>query len=308
MITRRTTLAVGKGMLAIGMLWFLASDDRLTIAPVREVLAHPMMCALILLTHVVIFALGVARWWLLLAAFQERRSSLLELMAISWIGQFFGLLLPSAVATDATRLAYLKSSPTAPSDGVLPSLVIDRLAGVLGTLLLAVLLSYQAVIALLAHARATREQLIVALLAVLIGAIVVFAATTARRRVLVAYRSLQSRSTSVSKGRWAVLAAISLAMAAMALKVLIIWMALSAVSPAHLSIRDVYAVAPVGFLIEALPVSPAGIGTGHAAFEYLLALRYIAGGAAIYNIYLVSRLLVAAVGGIVWLSRGRATT
>jgi hypothetical protein len=79
-----------------------------------------------------------------------------------------------------------------------------------------------------------------------------------------------------------------------------------AISPLP-SFQAVFSVAPVGFLVEAIPIAPGGMGTAHLAFEYLLGSRGIAQGAGVFNVYFVVRLLASLVGGILWAARnGRA--
>jgi uncharacterized membrane protein YbhN (UPF0104 family) len=118
--------------------------------------------------------------------------------------------------------------------------------------------------------------------------------------VVAAKRSRQvARVAAAAKGT--TLFAIGCAMAAMALKVVCLWLIARAVSSAD--VAGVFSVAPVGFLVEAIPIAPGGMGTAHLAFEYLFGLRGIGGGAALFNVYFVVRLLVSLVGGLIWAVR-----
>ena len=50
--------------------------------------------------------------------------------------------------------------------------------------------------------------------------------------------------------------------------------------------------------------APGGLGTAHLAFEHLLLLHGIPGGAALFNVYFVVRLTVSLVGGAIWALSG----
>lgn len=104
---------------------------------------------------------------------------------------------------------------------------------------------------------------------------------------------------AVRRAKGASLVAVFGAMAAMALKVLSIWLIVRAVRPGA-AVAPVFSVAPVGFLVEAIPLAPGGLGTAHLAFDYLLGLQGIPGGAGVFNAYFVVRLLVSLGGGVIY--------
>ena len=55
---------------------------------------------------------------------------------------------------------------------------------------------------------------------------------------------------------------------------------------------------PIGLITTAIPLAPSGIGIGHVAFESLYQLVGVAGGADIFNMYIVLQLAVYLTGGI----------
>ena len=44
---------------------------------------------------------------------------------------------------------------------------------------------------------------------------------------------------------------------------------------------------PIGLITTAIPLAPGGIGIGHVAFESLYQLVGVAGGADIFNMYII---------------------
>jgi uncharacterized protein (TIRG00374 family) len=62
-----------------------------------------------------------------------------------------------------------------------------------------------------------------------------------------------------------------------------------------------FVVVPIGMLFTAIPIAPAGIGTGHAAFLAMFALLGSVRGADLFNLALAFQLVQAVIGGLVYL-------
>jgi glycosyltransferase 2 family protein len=63
----------------------------------------------------------------------------------------------------------------------------------------------------------------------------------------------------------------------------------------------VYVVTPIGLLVTAIPVLPAGVGTGHAAFSILFKLIGSLRGADVFTLFVLFHLFIGSVGGLVYL-------
>ena len=53
---------------------------------------------------------------------------------------------------------------------------------------------------------------------------------------------------------------------------------------------------PLGLITTAIPISPAGIGVGHVAFENLYNLFGLKEGANIFNLFIINQILVYLLG------------
>jgi hypothetical protein len=62
-----------------------------------------------------------------------------------------------------------------------------------------------------------------------------------------------------------------------------------------------YALAPLGLLATAIPLAPAGVGTGHAAFGWLFMLLGYKSGANVFSLMVVYQILWSFIGGLVYL-------
>ena len=289
MIGHRSTIL--KLTAAAVILAVLVATGRLSLRPLTTLIDHPATVIALLALQVAILMTGVFRWWLVLGAVEGRRQGFMELLAFNWIGQFFGTVAPSSVATDATRFGYVVSAGMASRSAALMSLLIDRTAGIVGTTLLAIVMS---------RAWAIESLRLPSPLAIAAGVMVVLVLLRVFRRKMGDARNalaMMGRAKSVS------LAAVALAMVAMLFKVASIWLIVRVVSTANPNAA--FIAAPVGFLAEAVPLAPGGLGTAHLAFEFLFAQRGIEGGATFFSVYFLVRLAASLVGGVIWIARRR---
>jgi uncharacterized protein (TIRG00374 family) len=76
------------------------------------------------------------------------------------------------------------------------------------------------------------------------------------------------------------------------------------VAPTPMALLDVAVVYPIGMLTSILPLAPGGIGVGHAAFDSLFRLFSVAGGADVFNVFLVGQLVPNLLGVLPYLADG----
>jgi hypothetical protein len=63
----------------------------------------------------------------------------------------------------------------------------------------------------------------------------------------------------------------------------------------------IYVAVPLGLLVTAVPIAPAGVGTGHAAFSWLFLLMGSHAGANVFSLHVLFQLIFGALGGLVYL-------
>ncbi len=69
-----------------------------------------------------------------------------------------------------------------------------------------------------------------------------------------------------------------------------------------LNFVSIAVIAPLGMLVTAIPVLPAGVGTGHAAYSWLFHLLGSERGADVFNLFIFTQLITGAIGGAVYLA------
>jgi uncharacterized membrane protein YbhN (UPF0104 family) len=292
-----------KLVVAAAIVGFLIATDRLDLAPLWAMAARPWAWLALLVAQLLILQLGILRWWVLLRAIQGHATPFRRLLVVSWIGFFFGLVAPSVIATDVTRYGYLQKEGVARAD-LVASLLLDRLCGLAGIVLLAGVCSHGAV-AVLFGARAAWILGAIAAAAVILW----IALVALRHRLALAgpidRLRLALRAAAAARGSTA--CALLLSIVAHALKALSFYFLLRALD-VPLSFAAFVSFAPAGLLVEALPLTPNGLGTAHLAFERFFAAHGITAGASLFNVYFLTRVLIGLFGGVLWLAQRERRT
>ncbi len=257
--------------------------------------------------------LVVIRWWLLLRSLGvEVRLSRLYL--ISWIGQFFSIFLPGSVSVDGVKAFYLlKENGTKGKTRPLTSMVMDRIIGLFSIVLLAM-------IALLSNYDFVSGNSILMWLLMSTGAVFVclvlfFTACIIplgkKDRLLIKLLSwLPFRKLSIkifevfklySKQKKVLFYSLFFSLAVQIGIIFIFYEITKILYGVEMPVWAFFFIVPIGELTTAIPIAPAGIGVGHLAFDSLYRIMGQDGGADVFNIFTVVRLVVGILGGIPYL-------
>jgi len=223
----------------------------------------------------------------------------------SWVGQFFGQALPAGVGVDAVRgwLAYRSGHA---AEGVVSSLLLDRLAGLLGLLLLDVF----AAVALLYHIAPD-----FALAGLLAGVVMVagFGGVLLLNRLplparfrLRALDALQAILRTAEKGLTTLASLKTLALSVLVQTLFVGAVLLLARGlGAPIGVEAGFAVVPIALTLASLPISLNGWGIREGAMVAGLQVH----GVGVDDAFLVSVLLGTALllaslpGGVLWFFR-----
>jgi uncharacterized protein (TIRG00374 family) len=265
-------------------------------------------------------ALGAIRWNILLRPHQIHLSWI-RVIELSLVGAFFNIALPGAVTGDIVKAYYVgKEGKNIRANGF-GSILFDRIVGVSA-------LAIVSAVALLLEWNRFQET-------VLLKSILVFVMTAASGVVgfylylfgfsdendpilkVLNEAALKSETIgSIARTFQGIkhyrkhfrVVAITLAIS-IVIHILVCFCAVlylkalgagDAVSPA------VFVVTPLGLLVTAIPVMPAGVGTGHAAFLWLYKFLGTDRGADVFTLIAFFTIITGMMGGLVYL-RFRAT-
>ena len=212
-------------------------------------------------------------------------------LQLTLIGFLFSMVLPGTAGGEIAKFYYASRENQGRRPEIAAALLLDRLIGLFSMILLPLL--FAPFFPQLIHSIPAIKDIlrIDALLAVglLLAVILVMSYEPARfwfSGWLTRWPSLQglwNRMTqaiaSYREARVTLLLAVILSLLGNSAFLAVTALAFYATSPGPFALR-VFLMAPIGYLVAALPLTPGGLGVGEAAFNALFALAGMGGGAA----------------------------
>jgi uncharacterized membrane protein YbhN (UPF0104 family) len=238
--------------------------------------------------------------------------SLRNSIQLNLIGFLFSTFLPGAAGGDIAKLVYATRENHGRRAEVATVLILDRLVGLFSLVLLPLLFA-PFFTDLLRSVSVLRRLLYVdALLAgsMLVGTALVMFFVPTRSWVAwllgrwpgiksIALRVLDAMAVH-GKAQGALFFALLLSLLANLALILVTALGLYAVNPGSFSMR-LALVAPLGHLVNSLPLTPGGIGVGETAFNTLFKLTGMSGGAEALLCLRLWNVLVGSMGLVVYL-------
>lgn len=277
---KKNILTALKIALAAGLILYLISSGGLNLRSVGRVMSHPWWFSLVIIMWGLLVALTSLRWYLLLIA-QGVSITFGKTLALNFIGLFFNLCLPGATGGDLIKCYYLASIYPNKKIATISTVLVDRVMGVLGLLLVGG-------ISVLAHPaislsgspliRTFSCSVLTVFIAASVGLILLLNLPI----------SFLNTWLGKSSGRlfWNILLGLyqsvrvyrdhqstiyfSLFLSAMVHTTIIVSsLIVGRIIGSNLSWRFYGVITPLGLIASAMPIAPAGLGVGEAAFEYL---------------------------------------
>jgi uncharacterized membrane protein YbhN (UPF0104 family) len=286
---RKTVLLLVRLAIGFAILVYLGKSGQIKLSSlVRLVHAWPITAAAVgfLLLDILMMSIRAS----LLFRSARLTLSLWHSIQLNLIGFLFSTFLPGAAGGDIAKLVYATKENHGRRAEVATVLILDRLAGLFSLVLLPLLFA-PFFPELLRSVTVLRRLLYMdALLAggMLVGAALVMFFEPTRSWVgglLGRWPGIKSLALRVldaltlhGEARSTLLLALLLSLLANLALVVVTGLGLYAVNPVAFSPR-LALVAPIGHLVNSLPLTPGGIGVGETAFNSLFALTGINSGA-----------------------------
>ncbi len=309
---------IAKLMLVVLLLGFLARKGLLSLSELRKIFDHVDLLAIVILSTAINTLIGISRWQLLLRA-QGIQLSWIKTARLNLIGGFFNLALPGAVSGDLVKAFYIAREHPGKRGHVFGSILFDRIVGVAGLVIVATVAMVMGYGPLHEHQvfQAVQGFVLLAFCGMASFFVLLFfvpdrldpaagllrrASTRIRQagsllRIYEGIRNYHSHRRMVASS----LALSCVIHALAASSCMIFFKVLEGSSGASIDPWGIFVVVPLGLLVTAVPVAPAGVGTGHAAFSWLFLLLGSSAGANIFSLFVVFQLFVGAIGGWVYL-------
>jgi len=301
---------------AFGVLWYMVANGKLDLTVVKKGFSHFQFMVSAVLLVLFALSLGLLRWKLLLEG-QGLLLSAPQVVRYGMIGAFFNTTMPGAVSGDLIKAWYLigdrKGQKKTP---VLTSILLDRVMGVFGLILVSAspLVLFGSSIWEIPQLRAIAVPvLMLAAVVLLFFAYIMLSVwgplAYLRKRVdpLKEYRIgkvfLQAYDAWVSyrERPWILVFSILISVANHLCMVTIVIMAAKAIGDDTLSLFHYFLLVPLGLLTTAIPVAPAGLGVGHAAFDALFSLVGSTHGPELFTMLVTVQILFNLSGIIFYL-------
>lgn len=221
----------------------------------------------------------------------------LKIFPLNWIGSFFNSVLPGSVSGDFVKIYYIKRLAQNLSTGnLLTNIIIDRIFGLIGMVSLTGLSSCYILWGLKLEnaAHLFRANILVFTIMVIVlltvflrpSIITTFLKVLSR---LIPFKGLFHRLTEIWQNIVSVkrklLVCIFLSFLVQVSSALMFFLLTREFYTVKLSLLEVMSIVPIGFMTLAIPISPGGLGVGHAAFQQLFQFLGEENGASFFNIY-----------------------
>jgi glycosyltransferase 2 family protein len=258
------------------------------------------------------------RWKILVQQKNNQNFPFLSILKLTWIGAFFSCVLPGAVTGDLIKLIYARDLDRNLSKTfLLTSILIDRVIGLIGLITLCGLFSlfnYHLLID-----KSPQVAVLVHFNFVLLGGAAIFIGSIFLPPKLqgifltwapkIPFLGKQIEKTLqqvwiIGQNKKAVLTTLLMSVFSQALGIISFWTIITPFLSGPLPLQYAFTFMPLGFITIAIPISPAGLGVGHAAFAKLFSLFGITGGASLFNLYFLSWIVINMFGSIPYLFGG----
>lgn len=281
-----------KVLLGVGILAWMIRSGKVDLHQLAGSLAHwPLMLGILALCYCQV-VITTWRWRMLLHA-QDIPLSFGRAWGLTMIGTLFNIAIPGAVSGDLVKGYYITRSTQGRKTHAATSILMDRVTGLLGLLFLGAVM----VLANLSETLrtpATRSLGAVTVMVFAGGLAGLYAALFSgdrlsrlsflpgiARNLFSALHEYRRRSSVVPQ-------ALALSVVNQGFTCAAFYLALRSAAVSGMPASQFFLIVPLGLVVTALPIAPAGVGVGQAAFYALfevVAPTYAAAGTAAFTAF-----------------------
>lgn len=274
-------LGLLKGLLALVLLFWLYQKGVLDFKILSK-LFNPLLLSAALLNLVVTYYFSSWRWQILLAV-QNIRIPRWECYKLNLIGLFFNYVMPGGVGGDVVKAFYIVKDHPHNRMGAGISVLLDRVMGLYAMILLAItsLVFHYSEVMSNPQLNAILQGLVLLFMVFTLGLLLAFSNkfrewgwkkylenSKIGQKLISAYEAIHS----YSQYRKILVQTVVLSLITQILVIfLIAWLGLQ-LGFTDTSLGVYFSVVPLGFMVTAIPISPAGVGVGQMAFFFLFNL------------------------------------
>lgn len=317
-MSRQTLIVVGKVIVGALLIGWLVRSGTLDFSKLAVYFEQPALLAGNLAVFAFTTVLGALRWRLLLRL-AGVTLPVGRAMQLAFTAVFFNVVAPGNIGGDVVRSIYV-AREVAPErrTSVVVIAFLDRFLALAGLVAVAAALTFARGRTVWEDPRLRGLSSVVALLVVATFVAPILLLLILRRsgkrlegwtqsttRLGKIFGQLVASARLVSTGPRALLVGLGLAIATHLAGIGLFATLATTITAQDVSISSLASVYPLGMLSMVLPISYAGFGVGHAAFEQLFAMIGLSGGANVLNVYLIGQTVPCLFGVIPYLTLRR---
>lgn len=280
--TKKLLVQSLKILFSAGIIFWLIQSGKLDFLALKNLLSPGPAFLGLTLIFINIF-LGSERWKVLIRS-QGLEASTFSVLKLTLIGMFFNFAMPGGVGGDVIKAYYFAKDQPGTKVVAVTSVLMDRVLGLFAMVLLALLVMvYDLNHIVKTPALLTLFWFIFGLfVSFIVGLSLVFSQALYDKGILkklihklplsAKFLKLYESMHLYGKDGKRFTAVICLSLLAQICSILFLFLAGSLAGFSTVSLKTYFLVAPLGFMATAIPVSPAGVGVGQAAFYFLFNL------------------------------------
>ena len=307
-----------KFSIAAALIGWLVKSGKIDFSLLSKSFEHVenwIICFSFLLLNILI---GAFRWKRILQLKSNKVFPYLKILMINWIGLLFNTILPGSVSGDFIKLVYAKGlDENFTKTFLITSVLMDRIIGLFGLLSLmgiASIINYSELVALSPQV----EKLIhfnffvfAAILAILFSILLPGRIQTKILAISSKLPVIAKHLTNTLEQIWLIgrhrrifFENVLLSMFGQTFFMLGFWILASPFFNVEIEFKYALTFIPLGLTTIAIPITPQGLGIGHAVFEKLFSFFGVTGGASLFNLYFVSNVVSCLLGVFPYLMWG----
>lgn len=310
-----------KAAVAAALIGWLLRKGALDLGALREVFERPELLAVNMGVFFLAAAFGAMRWRTLLGV-AGVHLPVARAMQLHFVALFFNVVIPGNVGGDVVKALYVaRDAPPEKRTTILLIVFIERLMGLGGLVTVATIIMLArgdlvwrspllrplgGTVALLAVGTVVGPALLVLLMRRMGDRIEAWTSgTTAIARIL---GRLVAAMRLLSASPRGLVTAMAFSMGIHVLSMSLFTLFTRTIGHYDASLAQTATIFPLGVLTMVIPISPAGLGVGHVAFDRLFTAIGLTGGATgatVFNVYLLGQIVPCLLGVIPYVALKR---
>ncbi|MFN8369385.1 MAG: lysylphosphatidylglycerol synthase transmembrane domain-containing protein [Bacteriovoracaceae bacterium] len=306
--------------LAVGLVYYLLAsgklDFKILFTSLKENTSTWIFAIVFTLVNYVLMSY---RWKKLVEIKTKKKYSLLTVTKLTWIGALFNTVLPGAVSGDLVKLLYAKDMDKNISKTyLLTTILMDRILGLMSLLFI---LGFSSIIYYNELIQTSKQiAYMIHINFILFGGSLLFLLTLflpskiqnfflgMSKKIPILGKQVANtleQVWTIGRSKKTIFFTIGISILIQSITIFIFWELVSPYFGKDVSIKYAFSFVPIGMISTSIPISPAGLGVGHAVFDTLFSYFGVQKGASLFNLQFILIVFINLLGIVPYLMSGK---